>query len=330
MIFASPRKLRALGILGMNERNGEYVMKYNPRRLYPLVDDKLKTKHLAQQNGIAVPELYGVVETQRGARDFATIVAGRDSFVVKPAQGAGGEGVLVVVDRPGVSYRLSNGTLIPEETIQYHISRIISGLFSLGGLPDKALIEYMVRFDPFFESVSYQGVPDVRVIVFLGVPVAAMVRLPTRKSDGKANLHQGALGVGIDIATGETTHGVCANAAATSHPDTGKPIRGFVIPHWDTMLALAARCADLVGLGYLGVDIVLDRDLGPLVLELNARPGLNVQIANRMGLLGALHLVEAIEEIPASIEERLEIARRIARECRIEHSGAGAVRSPAS
>ncbi len=312
MILATPGRLRALGILGMNERNGNYVMRYNPRRLYPLVDDKLQTKRLAKDNGIAVPELYGVLEHQRDVRDVAGIVAGCDSFVIKPAQGAGGEGVMVVTGRAGSSFRLSNGNTITEEAIQYHASRIISGLFSLGGLPDKALIEYMVRFDPFFESVSYQGVPDVRVIVFLGVPVAAMVRLPTRKSNGKANLHQGALGVGIDIRTGTTTYGVCANAPATTHPDTGVPIRGFVIPHWPTILELAARCADLVGLGYLGVDIVLDRDRGPMVLELNARPGLNVQLANRVGLSSALRRIEARPDIPVSIEGMLALAREIA------------------
>ncbi len=312
MIFARPSQLRAQGILGMNERNADYVMRYNPRRLYPLVDDKLQTKRLAQENGIAVPELYGIVEVQGDAHHMARMIEGRASFVVKPAQGSGGEGVLVIKARAGDSYRLSNGTLIPEETLQYHLSRIISGLFSLGGLPDKALIEYMVRFDPFFESVSYQGVPDIRVIVFLGMPIAAMVRLPTRKSDGKANLHQGALGVGIDIASGETTYGVSGNSPATTHPDTGEPIQGFVIPHWNTILELAARCADLVGLGYLGVDIVLDRDLGPLVLELNARPGLNVQLANRVGLLGALHRVEDLAEIPRSIPDRIALARELA------------------
>lgn len=312
MMFARPSQLRARGILGMNERNADYVMRYNPRRLYPLVDDKLRTKRLAQENGIAVPDLYGVVEVQGDARNFTVIVERHASFVVKPAQGAGGEGVMVVKGRAGDLYRLSNGSLIAEDAIQYHLSRIISGLFSLGGLPDKALIEYMVRFDPFFESVSYQGVPDIRVIVFLGVPVAAMVRLPTRKSDGKANLHQGALGVGIHIATGETTYGVSGNSPATVHPDTGEPIKGFVIPHWHTILELAARCSDLVGLGYLGVDIVLDRDLGPLVLELNARPGLNVQLANRVGLLGALHRVEDLEEIPRPISDRIAVAREIA------------------
>ena len=55
---------------------------------------------------------------------------------------------------------------------------------------------------------------------------------------------------------------------------------------------LAARSYELTGLGYQGVDLVLDKDKGPLILELNARPGLNIQIANRAGLLTRLQLVE--------------------------------------
>ncbi len=312
MMFAWPSELRRLGVMGMNERNGNFVMAYNRRRNYPLVDDKLQTKRLAQEHGIAVPELYGVVSIQHEARNVGAIVQDHDSFVLKPAHGAGGEGILVVADRRGDFYQLSNGTMVTEEALQYHCTRIVSGLFSLGGLPDKALVEYMVRFNPVFEKVSYQGVPDIRVIVFRGMPVAAMVRLPTQASDGKANLHQGALGAGVDLVNGCTTFGVTGNNLAEVHPDTGATISGIAIPHWSDILEVSARCADLVGLGYLGVDVVLDRDLGPLVLELNARPGLNVQLANRVGLLAGLHEIEKIDTVPESIEDRLSLAKEIA------------------
>ena len=46
-------------------------------------------------------------------------------------------------------------------------------------------------------------------------------------------------------------------------------------------------------MGYLGVDIVIDATAGPLMLELNARPGLNIQIANQEGLVHRLRSVEA-------------------------------------
>jgi alpha-L-glutamate ligase-like protein len=190
----------------------------------------------------------------------------------------------------------------------YHISRILTGVYSLGGHPDNALIERRVRFDPIFEGVSYLGVPDIRIIVFLGVPVMAMVRLPTRESDGKANLHQGAVGSGIDFATGMTLHGVWHNRLVEEHPDTGNPVPGIRIPRWMELLNIASRCYELTGLGYIGVDIVLDRDDGPLLLELNARPGLNIQMANRTGLLPRLQAIEQYGGGLKSIEERVAFA----------------------
>jgi alpha-L-glutamate ligase-like protein len=177
------------------------------------------------------------------------------------------------------------------------------------------LIEYRVRFDPVFEAISYQGVPDIRVIVFLGVPVMSMVRLPTRMSGGKANLHQGAIGAGIDITNGTTLTAVWQNNIVDEHPDTGTPVTGVRIPHWDRLLHIAARGYELTGLGYIGMDLVLDKDKGPLILELNARPGLNIQIANRSGLLPRLKLVEQHHHDLKTMEERVTFS--------IQHFSAG-------
>lgn len=307
--FASPKRLRQLGVMGINQRNADYIMRYNPRHLYPLVDDKLKTKQRAIDHDIAVPELYNVVEIQHQVAELSSYLPEEADFVIKPANGSGGNGILVIDGKMGKHYRKASGDLISLEAIQHHTSNTLSGMYSLGGLPDKAIIEYRVKFDLFFQHISYQGVPDIRVIVFKGIPVAAMVRLPTRQSDGKANLHQGAMGIGIDLRTGTSTHGVCQNQSLTIHPDTGYPTNNITIPHWDKILRLAIKCADCVGLGYLGVDIVLDRELGPLMLELNARPGLNVQLANHCGLLHNLHIVESMGPLPECVEERAALAQ---------------------
>ena len=308
-MFVSPKKLAAEGILGMNKRNADFVMRYNKRRYYPLVDDKLRTKKLAQEHNIAVPELYGVVSEPHDIKRLPEHLKKHKGFVMKPAHGAGGEGVVVITHQLGDSYVKSSGAVISAEALQHHAQNILTGMYSLGGLPDKGMIEYLVQFDPLLSSVSYQGVPDIRVIVFLGVPVAAMVRLPTRDSDGKANLHQGAVGVGIEIATGLTARGVRKNSLVTIHPDTHNSLEGIQMPHWPQILELSAKCADLCHLGYLGVDIVLDGELGPLVLELNARPGLNVQLANGFGLEHRLRKLEKMEKaIPESAKARAAMA----------------------
>ncbi len=312
-MFNAHRKLRTAGVLGLNERNADYIMRLNPRRLYPRVDDKTLTKELAIAAGMAVPDLYGIIANQGEVRRFGEIVADRNSFVIKPAQGSGGDGILVVTSRSQRKrdcYRLASGVLISTAEIRYHISNIVSGQYSLSGNPDKALIEYCVRFDPTFAEVTYQGVPDIRVVVYRGYPTMAMVRLPTRASDGKANLHKGAVGAGIDMSSGETLTGVLGNAVVDEHPDTGALITGLRIPHWDFILRSAARGYEVTGLGYLGVDMVIDRERGPLILEMNARPGLNIQIANCTGLAKRIARVDEIHDESAGPDERSRVARR--------------------
>jgi len=309
MFFGVAKELKKIGVLSLNHRNTEYTLRYNPRHLYPLVDDKLRTKQLALNEGIAVPELYGVVEINRQIRDLPALLKQYLNFVIKPAHGSGGDGILIISGRSKEMHRMSNGSLMSQGELGHHVSSILSGMYSLGGHPDKALIEYQVKFDPLFEAISYQGVPDIRIIVFLGVPVMSMVRLPTRMSGGKANLHQGAIGAGIDIATGTTLTAVWRNDIITEHPDTGNNIMGVQIPNWETLLRLASCCYDLTGLGYQGVDIVLDKEKGPLILEMNARPGLNIQIANRAGLFPRLKMVEQNHKKLRSVTERVAFAQ---------------------
>jgi alpha-L-glutamate ligase-like protein len=308
-MFSRARKLADEGVLGLNRRNGDYILRFNPRSRYPLVDDKLETKRLALEAGIAVPPLYGVIRTQHDIRLLPDIVRDHPEFVLKPAHGSAGDGIVVISGRSGSRYRTISGTLLDADYLSHHLSNAINGQFSLGGIQDVVIVEYMVRFSPLFAAVSYQGVPDIRVIVFRGFPIMAMVRLPTRASNGKANLHQGAVGAGIDLASGTTLTGVLGTEVVTHHPDTSEPIEGLQIPDWATILDISARCYELTGLGYIGVDIVLDRDRGPLVLELNARPGLAIQIANRQGLLRRLQICERRADFGAAPAERVAFSR---------------------
>lgn len=300
-------RLRSKGVLGLNARNHSYVMRYNKRHSYPLVDDKLKTKKLAIEAGIAVPKLYGTVSTPHDLKRLGDILSTHHQFVIKPAHGSGGEGVLVIDGMRRDFYVKPDGRALSLDEVRYHASNILSGIYSLGGVPDDAMIEYRVRTDAILEPISYRGVPDIRVLVFRGIPVMGMIRLPTRNSDGKANLHQGAVGVGIDIATGVTLDGVWQSRAVTEHPDFGVQLAGLQIPAWNDLLELSARCYELTGLGYMGVDIVLDRNMGPLILEINARPGLAIQIANGAGMQERLDKVEALESIPANPKERVAL-----------------------
>jgi len=304
--------LKRLGILGINQRNADFMLLVNPRKYYPLVDDKLLSKQLAIQKGINVPELYGMIQYHHEIRKVLTIAKLHNQFVVKPSMGSGGEGILVIVGHDDDRFEKTSGETIFSEDLWYYISGILSGLYSLGGQDDKALIEYKVEVAPIFEKVAYRGVPDVRVIVYKGIPVMSMVRLPTRESDGKANLHQGAIGVGVDLSEGVTLLGVHHDRIVRRHPDTNQPIEGIRITHWDEILEIAALAYEMTGLGYIGVDVVIDREKGPMVLEFNARPGLSIQIANQCGLFPRLNAVDAKKVEELSAEERIRLGQHIA------------------
>jgi alpha-L-glutamate ligase-like protein len=307
--LVSPFTLRKLGILGMNRRNVGYIGKNNPRKNFRLVDNKLFTKTAALERGIPTPELYGVIEYQFQIARMVEDLKAREHFVIKPVQGSGGKGILVITGRAGDDFVKSSGAVIDAHDLRRHASNILAGLHSLGGRNDQAMIEALLDFDPLMADYSHEGVPDIRVIVYRGVPVMAMIRCATHASDGKANLHQGAVGVGIDIGSGRPVAAVQQGKLVTHHPDTGACFRDLQLPYWQEILELAASCAEMCGLGYLGADIVLDRVRGPMLLELNARPGLSIQVANQQGLMGRLRVADEIAEIASDDAERIALAR---------------------
>lgn len=246
----------------MNRRNADFIMPYNPRKNYPLVDDKVLTKKLAEKAGMVVPQLYGVIDTNYKIKGLKSLLSELDGFVIKPSRGSGGNGILVAESHRNDLFFRPDGSVMDINQIKYHTANILSGMYSLGAIMDNAMIEYKVKFDPIFKNISFQGIPDIRVIVFLGVPVMSMLRLPTKLSSGRANLHQGAIGVGVDICTGTTLRAIWQNKPINHHPDTAAPIKSLKVPGWDEILINAAKSREIVGLDYLGVDIVLDKDLG--------------------------------------------------------------------
>ncbi|MCG5529761.1 alpha-L-glutamate ligase-like protein [Halorhodospira halochloris] len=307
-MWQSRQNMLRAGILGMNRRNIDYIGRYNQRGNYPIVDDKLRTKLLATEHGVGTPSLRFVVREQHEVRHLKARLDGMSEFVIKPAKGAGGKGILVVSGRAGDRFITPGGREMTIEDISRHVSNTLAGLHSLAGVPDVAIIEERIKLDPLFAEYSYEGIPDIRVVVFLGYPVMAMLRLSTSDSHGKANLHQGAVGVGLDIATGQCAYAVQFDKRVFRHPDTGMQLDSIEIPEWRELLILAARCQEMSGLGYLGADLVLDEEHGPQLLELNARPGLSVQIANGTGLLPRLQAIEQLQSVHSSPAERVDFA----------------------
>lgn len=308
-MIAALRRLRR-EVLGLNRRNHAYLFGWNPRDRYHMVDDKQATKRVLAAHGVPTPALLRVCEAQWQTAELGEWLAAREDFVLKPARGAGGSGIVVIVGRAGERFRKPSGAELRCRDLEAHACDVIGGAFSPGSRSDLLLVEERVVPEATLGALAYRGVPDVRVLVFRGVPVIAMLRLSTRRSDGRANLHLGGVGVGIDLARGVTTSAVRHGRGVDVHPDLGLRLAGVPVPAWDDVLSLAVRAADAVGLGFVGVDVVLDARHGPLVLELNARPGLTIQVANRRGLRPVLETLAATEP-PGDLGARVALGQSL-------------------
>ena len=277
---------RAATVLSMNRRNLHYIYTRNERKHFPLADDKLLAKEVLVAAGVRMPQTYLTYSYFYELRNLEQDLAPYHDFVIKPAQGSGGNGIIVIVGRSGRDWLGISGKIYSAFDLQKHISDIIFGIYSFD-LGDRAIIESRITQHPEMEELSPLGLADVRIIMCDDFPVMSMTRVPTRQSDGKANLHQGALGVAIDIATGVTTHARFMGQPIGRHPDSGIPLIGRTLPYWQEILELAQRAARAVPLKYLGVDISISPD-GPQLLEINVRPGLEIQNVNERGMLPVL------------------------------------------
>lgn len=292
------RRVRAEA-LGLNRRNLDLLQAYNRGPLYAIVDHKQRTKAALSAIGLPVPDTYAVCARPNQIGGFGDDMERLTDFVLKPARGAGGEGVTVITGREGGRFRVSGGRLLRRRDLEAHAADIIAGAYAISQAHDEALLEYRLRSSPEIEPLSPGGVADIRIIVFRGVPIMAMLRLPTRASGGRANLHSGGIGVGISIASGRTGHAITRGRAIDRHPDTGAVLEDWPVPEWDHMLALSARAHGAVPLGYFGIDIVLDVHRGAVILEMNARPGLSIQLATQTGLRPVIARVAALDGIEA-------------------------------
>jgi alpha-L-glutamate ligase-like protein len=297
------------GILTMVVRNRDYVAKYNSPSLMARLG-KDETKKLIVVKGIPVPKTFLVAKDREGVNNFKAWLANHNKFVLKPASGYGGEGILLVKSRGPEGYYETNSGPMRIKDIKAHALSIVEGEFH-DRQGDAAIVEELLTQDPSLKSIVPIGLADFRVICLLGFPVMAMMRIPTKASGGKANLHLGAVAAAVQISTGIITHVTLHGSPQPSHPDTGDIIVGQKVPAWDEILEIAAEAQRYTGLGFAGVDVALDAILGPVVMEVNRRPGLEIQNANAAGLLQRLQMIESLPRKERPVEERIRIVKQL-------------------
>jgi len=305
------------GVLGINARNLLYIKPSLTKSALRILDNKLLTKKVLAKNGLPVPKTFASISSPKELREFQWEDL-PSSFALKPNRGLGGQGIIVVFakkkyapdnirdagilhfmrsfgkQRGNLAWIKSERSIIILSDIQNHILNIIDGTFSLGNSPDIAFFEERIKILKLFKQYSARGIPDIRVIVYNSIPIMAELRIPTEESEGKANLHLGAIGAGIDMGNGVTTYGVHHDRQISYIPGTRLSPSGIKIPDWNNILELAIRAQKAVGCNFVGADISIDGDRGPILLELNARPGLAIQIANMAPIKERLQRVRGL------------------------------------
>ena len=288
--------MKTSAILGRNARYQLYSTIYNSAKGKSIAASKIRTKRYLQKKGIPIPEIFAIFKKPQDIVGFNWSKL-PSSFALKPNKGLGGEGIIIVKKKSedGDSWITTLGKKVKEEDLKLHILDILEGAFSISNVLDIAYIEEFVGRHKAFRKYAYRGTPDIRVIVFNNVPVMAMLRLPTKESKGRANLHQGAIAVGIDIATGITTKAIWHDKQIHHKPGTKRKLHGIKIPTWTKVLKLAVESGNSIDLNIFGSDVILHPEKGPMILEINYMPGLSIQLANEAGLRKRLEKVEDLK-----------------------------------
>lgn len=284
-----------MDVLGLNARTLLYTKRVNSAAATRLANVKLVTKRALQKAGLPTPRLYATIRSRSELKNFRWTRL-PSSFVLKPNSSSGGGGIIVVFGRNKKgNWVKADKTEIFIPQLRSHILEIIDGRFSKGNIPDIAFFEQRIKVHSDLKPYSLQGIPDTRILVYNNVPVMAMLRLATHASNGRANLHAGGVGVGIDLALGLTTTAIHRGKTLETLPDSRLKPMGITLPFWEETLRLAVSAAQAIGLNYAGVDIAFDREDGPMILEINARPGLDIQFANLTPLQARLRRVEGLQ-----------------------------------
>jgi len=295
--------------LGINERNLLYMNVYNSKEAIRIADNKLLTKKILSEHNIPTPKLITSFGTYKSLDKFNFSNLPR-SFVLKPSRGTEGGGIEIFYNKDSDgNFIKATGERFTLKDLYLHCKRILDGEFSISNKSDKVIIEERIKLTKEFRAYAYKGTPDIRIIVFNKIPIMSYIRIPTQESDGKANLALGAIGCGIDIARGITTSAVYGKTQIISKfPNSNLPVSGIKIPYWNTILRRSIEASIASGLGFCAIDFLIDKEIGPVIVELNARPGLSIQIANQDSLKWRLRKAKGIK-IGKNFEKGIRIAK---------------------
>lgn len=336
------------GILGNNARNLLYIKKFNDKKGIRLANNKLQTKDFLVERWIPFAKTYGIISSRKELYEFDFSYLPKKNFVVKPNQWSKGQWVFIVKyieEKKSDEYIEGKKThvfpkllttrgkqfqkiffqtfewrnhtwhyqigdnILTDEEFRRRLLDILDGKHSMTLWSDKIIIEEKLIPGELFKEFCEFGLADIRVIVFNLVPVATMIRVPTKDSWGKANLAQWGIWLGIEVWSGKITSLLRKNKIyKIKFPKRFAHFQGKKIPYRNDILFLSSKVQYFVNIGYLALDRVITNE-GPKLLEINARAWLEVQKVSNTRLQKVLDKIEDLKIIDP--EKWVEIAKTL-------------------
>jgi hypothetical protein len=284
--FADPNDIALFRIQSADELD-QWMRRYEAAGVSKLINphnwrddcvlaDKVAFAHRCAEHGIAHPALLATAE---GGKVTVLELPSGSEIVLKPNAGEGGSGVQVL-DVPAAAHadnaafaaflapylKGTRGTWLVQPRLVNHPDMAELAINALA----------TVRLTTMFDE---QGQPEV---------VTSVLRFPSKAESRVDNIKAGGLMAPIDAATGMLGTACRGRGVEEfdTHPISGAPVAGRVLPYWSEAVALAKRAHSEAFSEYtlVGWDIALTAD-GPMILEGNGKPCLIVaQRAPRRGI----------------------------------------------
>lgn len=205
-------------------------------------------------------------------------------------------------------YKVSWKT-ISENTLERYLLDILWGKYSMTLGWDTILIEEKLVPWEWFERFCKHWLADIRVIVFNLVPIASMVRIPTEKSEWKANLAQWWAAAWIEVWSWKIySYYTNRKIHLNQFPKDKSNLKWYQMPFWDEILFFSSQIQFYVNLWYLALDWVITPEW-PKLLEINARAWLELQNVCSLNLKTRLDKVDWLKV--SEPEKGVEIAKSL-------------------
>jgi len=298
-----------------------------------LANDKYKSKKFLNERWIPVPKTFDLITNRTDLYNYDFSRFADEEVIAKPCNGSRGRWIYRIkpivtpedahliwtnsmFDRfftqqspyPNQWYKVGSEVL-PDQALRRYLVDVLDGKNSMGRWGDNLLLEELIIPGSGFEKFCEQWLADIRVIVFNLIPVAAMLRVPTEESDGKANLDRGGIGLGINVSTGKIQsmfqNGVIHKQ---NFPEPYASFENKKLSYRNDILSYSSKVQYFANLWYLALDRVITQEW-PKLLEINARAGLKFQLA---AILPLRNRLDKIKDMKVSDPEKgVEIAKTL-------------------